>query len=298
VAVFEGESGPDLAAAAERFGVDIPVLEAVEASASPGAVRGVPLPNGRFGWVVGVGSGRPDQWRTAGAALARAVHERLGDSDDGETEFGDLGEASEWDYLQVQLPAEASSGLVSSLTLGLALGGYRFRVTAKPVPPRLRKVLLVPASEGAEDELREQVRLSREWAAATALARDLANAPSNVKDPAWLAGTAAELAGSVPGLKATVRNEKWLAEHGFGGILAVGGGSSRPPALLELSYQPENAEGPHLVLVGKGITFDTGGISLKPADGMHLMRTDMSGGAAVIGALLSIARLELPIRVT
>mgnify|MGYP001164405186 CR=1 FL=1 len=298
VAVFEGESGPDLAAAAERFGVDIPVLEAVEASASPGAVRGVPLPNGRFGWVVGVGSGRPDQWRTAGAALARAVHERLGDSDDGETEFGDLGEAPEWDYLQVQLPAEASSGLVSSLTLGLALGGYRFRVTAKPVPPRLRKVLLVPASEGAEDELREQVRLSREWAAATALARDLANAPSNVKDPAWLAGTAAELAGSVPGLKATVRNEKWLAEHGFGGILAVGGGSSRPPALLELSYQPENAEGPHLVLVGKGITFDTGGISLKPADGMHLMRTDMSGGAAVIGALLSIARLELPIRVT
>lgn len=135
-------------------------------------------------------------------------------------------------------------------------------------------------------------------ASATSLARDLVNAPSNVKDPDWLTARAAELAESTPGLEAVVRDEKWLDERGFGGVLAVGGGSSRPPRLLELSYAPTGARGRHLVLVGKGITFDTGGISLKPADGMHLMRTDMAGGAAVIGAMLAIAHLELPIRVT
>jgi leucyl aminopeptidase len=100
-----------------------------------------------------------------------------------------------------------------------------------------------------------------------------------------------------------VRDENWLAEHGFGGVLAVGGGSARPPRLLELTWQPPelspgmNADR-HLVLIGKGITFDTGGISIKPADGMHLMRTDMSGGAAVIATLLAVGQLTLPLRVT
>ena len=134
---------------------------------------------------------------------------------------------------------------------------------------------------------------------ATGLARDLANTPSDFKDPSWLAGTAARLAATVAGLQATVRDELWLAEHGFGGVLAVGGGSARPPRLLELAWQPAGVTADnHLVLVGKGITFDTGGISIKPADGMHLMRTDMSGGAAVIAALLAVGQLQLPLRVT
>ncbi|WP_188985340.1 leucyl aminopeptidase [Saccharopolyspora thermophila] len=297
VAVADGESGPELAPAAEQFDVDVAVLQAVGASAGAGDVRSVPLPAGGVGWVVGVGSGEPVRWRSAGAALARAVRERLGEAVESEEEVGDLGEASA-DYLQVRLPDGADGDVVSALTLGLALGGYRFRVTAQPTPPRLRKVLLV-APEGADvAALGEQVRRTRELAAATALARDLANAPSNIKDPAWFTGVAADLAAGVDGLDAVVRDEKWLAGNGFGGILAVGGGSSRPPRLLELTYRPGDAAGPHLVLVGKGITFDTGGISLKPAEGMHLMRTDMSGGAAVIAALLSIARLRLPIRVT
>jgi leucyl aminopeptidase len=137
-------------------------------------------------------------------------------------------------------------------------------------------------------------------ARATGLARDLANTPSGHKDPAWLAGTAARLAATVPGLQATVRDQRWLAEHGFGGVLAVGGGSARPPRLLELAWCPAevmNTE-EHLVLVGKGITFDTGGISIKPADNMHLMRTDMSGGAAVIAALLAVGQLKLPLQLT
>src|SRR5699024_4640832 len=101
-----------------------------------------------------------------------------------------------------------------------------------------------------------------------------------------------------PGLEAVVRDEKWLDERGFGGVLAVGGGSSRPPRLLELSCAPTGARGRHLVLVGKGITFDTGGVSLRPADGRKLMSIGMAGGAAVFGARMASAHLELPIRVT
>jgi leucyl aminopeptidase len=120
-----------------------------------------------------------------------------------------------------------------------------------------------------------------------------------VKNPAWLVDTAARLAADVPGLAATVWSVDRLAAEGFGGVLAVGGGSASPPELLRLDWTPELPADPrHLVLVGKGITFDTGGLSIKPADGMHLMRTDMAGGGAVIAALLAIARLALPIRVT
>src|SRR5439155_23472178 len=100
-----------------------------------------------------------------------------------------------------------------------------------------------------------------------------------------------------PRVEVTVRDEKWLAAQGFGGVLAVGGGSARPPRLIELAYRPQGAA-KHLLLVGKGITFDTGGLSIKPADGMHLMRTDMAGGAAVIAAIRGIAALEMPVRVT
>jgi leucyl aminopeptidase len=122
--------------------------------------------------------------------------------------------------------------------------------------------------------------------------------PSNVKDPSWLAAAAVKAGRAVPGLQVEVRDEKWLAEQRFGGVLAVGGGSSRPPRFVELTWPGTDAGQPHLVLVGKGITFDTGGISIKPADGMHLMRTDMSGGAAVIAALVGIAKQSLPVRVT
>jgi leucyl aminopeptidase len=132
------------------------------------------------------------------------------------------------------------------------------------------------------------------------LTRDLANMPSNVKDPAWLAAAATKATADVTGLTVIVRDEKWLADQGFGGVLAVGGGSASPPRLIELSWQPPagRAKLPHLVLIGKGVTFDTGGISIKRPDGMHMMRTDMAGAAAVIAAVRGIAALKLPVRVT
>ncbi len=194
--------------------------------------------------------------------------------------------------MQLELPSSVGPDEVSELVCGLRLGGYRYAVTAEAAPPAVRTIKLVTA----DPALGEPVRRAAALAQATALARDLANTPSNVKDPAWLARMATRTAGKVADV--VVRDEKWLAEHGFGGVLAVGGGSARPPRFVELSWRPSAKKAPHVVLVGKGITFDTGGISIKPADGMHLMRTDMSGGAAVIAAVEAIARLGLDVRVT
>jgi leucyl aminopeptidase len=193
--------------------------------------------------------------------------------------------------LQLELPDSVGPDEVTELVCGLRLGGYRYAVTTGEAPSTVRAIRLV-TSDAALDET---VRRAAVLAQATALARDLANTPSNVKDPAWLATMATRTAGKV--VDVAVRDEKWLAAHGFGGVLAVGGGSARPPRFVELSWRPAKASA-HIVLVGKGITFDTGGISLKPADGMHLMRTDMAGGAVVIAAVEAIARLGLDVRVT
>jgi leucyl aminopeptidase len=133
-------------------------------------------------------------------------------------------------------------------------------------------------------------------AGAVALARDLANTPSATKSPRWLADEAVRVAGE-SGLTARIWPEAELQAHGFGGILAVGSGSARPPRLIELSYEPQGAR-THVVLVGKGITFDSGGLSLKPNDAMKLMKTDMAGGAAVIAAMSALARLGISHRVT
>lgn len=243
-------------------------------------------------WLVGVGAtgeaGKPSQWRTAGAALVRAINSDL----DRRHESGGRVARS----VQLALPGGLAAECVREFVLGVRLGGYRFVVTGKPQPPQLRSVSLV-VREDEVDAQRGVVARASELAAATALARDLANSPSNVKNPGWLASTAQRVAEGVPGIRAQVHDVAWLAEHGFGGMLAVGGGSVSPPHLIELAYRPRGAT-THLLFVGKGITFDTGGISIKPAEGMHLMRTDMSGGAAVIGALRAIAALRLPVRVT
>ncbi|WP_372672261.1 leucyl aminopeptidase family protein [Amycolatopsis kentuckyensis] len=253
----------------------------VRITGKAGDVQTVPADGPR--WVAGLGDGEPKQYRKAGAALVRAVNAALADDvDHGGKAFR---------AVQLELPEEASGEHVTELALGLLLGGYKFKVTGSDPAPSVRTVRLVTSDPGVG----ELVSRASVLAAATALTRDLANTPSNVKTPAWLADTAARVAG--PRVEVSVRDEKWLATQGFGGVLAVGGGSSRPPRLIEMAYKPSGASR-HLLLVGKGITFDTGGLSIKPADGMHLMRTDMAGGAAVIAATRAIAELGLPVRVT
>ena len=237
----------------------------------------------RVRWVVGVGEGAPGQWRTAGAALTRALNTRIAR----DTEAGRSPERT----VQVELPSSVGPGEVGELVCGLRLGGYRFAVTSEETAPAVRTISLVTPDRALDEPVRRAAVLAQ----ATALTRDLANMPSNVKDPGWLAKMAVRTVGKVADV--VVRDEKWLATEGFGGVLAVGGGSVRPPRFVEMTWRP-SAKAPHIVLVGKGITFDTGGISIKPADGMHMMRTDMSGGAAVIAAMEAIARLGLNVRVT
>ncbi|WP_045740105.1 MULTISPECIES: leucyl aminopeptidase family protein [Actinoplanes] len=220
--------------------------------------------------LAGVGSGDEAAWRSAGAAAVRAA------------------EAAE--ELEVRLPSDAGPEALRGLAEGLWLGGYRYRDA--PKAPRSAEVRIVTARAAEFAATLEQARIT---AAATWLARDLTNTPSSVKNPEWFAGQAVAEAASRPGLTVTVRAGDELQR--FGGIRAVGGGSVTPPRFVEVSWAPAGAT-THVVLVGKGITFDTGGISIKPRDGMKLMKKDMGGAAAVLAATLGVADLGLHVRVT
>jgi leucyl aminopeptidase len=140
------------------------------------------------------------------------------------------------------------------------------------------------------------VRQAQLLAGAAALARDLANQPAVRKDPQWLADEAVRVTTGTP-----VRVRAWaeadLAASGFGGMLAVGGGSVRPPRLIEMSYDPGGAA-PHVVIVGKGITFDSGGLSIKHNDAMKFMKADMAAGGTVIAVMSALAGLNVKLRVT
>jgi len=198
---------------------------------------------------------------------------------------GELGRALQGDRTVLDAAGLAGDRL-SAVVEGLVLGAYRIA----DAPRRLVELA------GADDA--DALARGLRAASATVWARDLANTPASTKTPAWLAAQAARELGAV-GVEVLTRDEQWLAEQGFGGVLAVGGGSVAPPRLIEASWRPRRARaGVHVVLVGKGITFDTGGINLKPGDSMRMMHTDMSGGAAVLAALRLIAQDELPVRVT
>ncbi len=247
---------------------------------SAGSVQMLPRPGetpGRL-LLVGIGAGDEAGWRAAGAALGRAAqqHERL----------------------TVALGADTPSAATRGLVEGLQLASYRFRLTtpAADGDPTLKSVTVLVAEP---DRYAEAVRVAEITAEATTLARDLTNMPSREKTPAWFARRISQAAARRPGLAVRVWEPRELAAEGFQGILAVGGASTRPPRLLELRWHRETADqGPHIVLVGKGITFDSGGIDLKPRDAMKLMRKDMGGAAAVMAATLGAAALDLPLRIT
>ncbi len=182
---------------------------------------------------------------------------------------------------------------IEAFAEGVLLGGYRFRIRSEPDdagPGAVRLLSAEPEVAAAE------VSRATAVAQAVAVARDLANTPSAGKSPQWLADEAVRITAG-RGVDVRVWAEDELAAGGFGGLLAVGSGSARPPRLIELSYQPPNPTS-HVVLVGKGITFDSGGLSLKPTDSMKLMKTDMAGGGAVIAVLSALAELGVGARVT
>ncbi|GMA22377.1 hypothetical protein GCM10025864_01360 [Luteimicrobium album] len=195
--------------------------------------------------------------------------------------------------------AGASDDGVRAFAEGYLLAAYRpERWSGAPDErprPAEQLVLLDPASD-AEPVLVRARRAAR----ATWLVRDLTATPSSTKDPAWLAERARDLATSA-GLDVRVLGPRELAAQGFGGILAVGGGSSRPPRLVVVSHEPEpgdGATGRHVVVVGKGVTYDTGGLSLKPRTAMVPMKTDMAGAAVALAVVLAAAEAGSPHRVT
>ena len=158
----------------------------------------------------------------------------------------------------------------------------------------LDTVTLVTADAGAAAHA--ALERGRTLGECTNLARELSNEPGNALTPRAFAERAAAVAG-VSGLTIDVLDESRIAELKMGLLLGVGRGSAEPPRVMVLRHEPKDAvPGIVLGLVGKGITFDSGGISIKPADKMHQMKDDMSGGAAVIGAMAAIARLGAPVR--
>ncbi|MEV6969949.1 leucyl aminopeptidase family protein [Hamadaea sp. NPDC051192] len=256
---------------------DIPEAEAfltqAEHTGEAGRVERLvrPLSTPSTVFFAGIGTGDEAGWRAAGAEIVRS--------------------ATKATSITVDLTSAADQiAATRGFVEGAGLAAYHANPAKRP--PLAEVTLLVEDPSAAAEALRQGLAVVER----TSFARTLTNTPSSTKDPAWFVdqvGAAAAQAG--------VGVEVWdvdrLRDEGFNGILAVGGGSTRGPRMLQLDYAPDGATH-HIVLVGKGITFDTGGIDIKPAEAMLLMRKDMGGAAAVAGAVLAAADLQLPVRVT
>ncbi|HVM01454.1 MAG TPA: leucyl aminopeptidase, partial [Acidimicrobiales bacterium] len=223
--------------------------------------------------VVAVGVGPPEKvdgeaLRRAAAAFVRAV-------------WND--ERAATTLLAAAPPTLAAADAARAVAEGAALAGYRFTsFKSEPRACRLESLTVV-----AEGEAAVGVERGARLAEAVMLARDLINTPAAEMTPARLAEVAAEVVEREGGLALTVLDETAIAVERLGGLLGVAAGSHQPPRLLEIVYEPPDARGA-VALVGKGVTFDSGGLSIKPADGMETMKTDMSGAAAVLAAMSTL----------
>lgn len=290
VGVVQTAKGPELADGGEdvakAYGRKLrPLLSSLAVTGKSGEV--VKLPTGgaiSSGLLVLVGLGKEpttNAVRKAAGAAARGVTNAAS--------------------VALALPADTPE-LVRAVTEGYLLGGYTFTTYKKNgggdrpgdvvvLSGAARRKEVVAAFEDAQVVSRA-VNGTRDW---------VNTAPGDLTPPAFadavVAATKDVAKGKGPKVTARVLDEAKLAELGCGGILGVGAGSSAPPRLVELTYSPRGAKR-HLALVGKGITFDSGGLSIKPAQGMGEMKSDMAGAAAVVQATLAIATLGLPIKVS
>ncbi|MBA3744858.1 leucyl aminopeptidase [Sporichthya sp.] len=276
--------GPGFTAAGKALGVDLLALAVRDkAKGDAGEIVAIPLMGAGTAeqiLLVGTGDGSPTALRRAGAALARRVRSRA--------------------RLATTVVAKSGPDGVRAFTEGLLLGSYSFGIrSGEPKQENVTAIDLHVAAGRRAEAAGPAAGRGEITADAVCLARDLANTPSAEKTPAWLAARAKSMAAR-SGLEVQIWEPADLRAGGFGGILAVGQGSAREPRLIRLGYTPSDATGdePHVVLVGKGITFDSGGLSLKPTDGMVAMKADMAGGAAVIGAMSALHALSIPVRVT
>jgi len=233
-----------------------------------------------FGPVLVVGLGKRDELDTEKLRVVAAIAAKEAARLEAGSAVWALPESSE--------PAAA----VEALVTGTILAGYRFdrfKGSQDDESPRLENlIVLAPA------ELAGAAETARTYAEAANRARDLQSTPANVATPTFLAERAEEIAAGVETLGIEVLGQAELEAKGMGGLLAVSQGGPQEPKLIVLRYAG-GGSGPTLGLVGKGVTFDTGGISLKPGAGMQEMKMDMSGAAAVLEATAAIAELGLPL---
>ena len=226
-----------------------------------------------------------ERWRLAAAALVRAAGEGRGTA-------------------ALLVPEDPPGGDAASVGAAIAegalLGSYRFDVyRSDPRPEGVDRLLVV-----GRGHWREGLRRGAATAGAAAFARDLVNTPASDMTPRRLAERVHDRLSGRDGTTVEIWDEDRIAAERLGGLLAVARGSAEPPRLVHASYTPpEEGDGagehvPHVVLVGKGITFDSGGLSLKPADGMMTMKTDMSGAAVVLAVVSACAELRVPVKVT
>ena len=184
--------------------------------------------------------------------------------------------------------------LAQAFVEGLVLGGFTYCLSSESQPPP--PVGHVTFFGAAADP--EVLRRAAQVAGAGWYSRALALTPSNIKSPAWLVEQAVDVA-EQRGLDIEVHDAEALRRDGFGGLLGVGRASVHDPALVRLGYTPaKSRRGPHVVLVGKGITFDTGGLSIKPGEAMANMKRDMTGAGVVLAVMDALASLGCPLRVT
>jgi leucyl aminopeptidase len=195
-----------------------------------------------------------------------------------------------------EVPHKVGPEIAAAIVEGTLLTAYRYeRFKAAPAEERTDvDALIVSAHHDLSGVVAEADIVAR----AVNAARDLQNAPPNELAPRHLADAALALS-ELDGVSVEVEGRRGIEQRGMGAFAAVAQGSDEEPALITLRYEPagKEATGPVVGLVGKAVTFDTGGISIKPANKMSEMKFDMSGGAAVLGAVEAIARLALPVRV-
>ncbi len=201
-----------------------------------------------------------------------------------------------------EAPADSPPEVAAALVEGTGLADYRFERYKSAPPdgedsptdaqPKHLERLIISASGALEGTVAEAALLT----AAVNQARELQNRPGNDLTPTALAEHSQALAGEIEALSVEVEGRDGLSRRGMGAFAAVAQGSEQEPALITLRYEGAGAQGPVLGFVGKAVTFDSGGISLKPGAKMSEMKFDMSGGAAVIEAAAAIARLALPVR--
>lgn len=275
--VLVGDDAPMLAPGGEDIeavtGLDLVDLAVTAGfTGAVGESLRVPAPGANL-LLVGVGAATPHDCRRAAAVLIRQLHASTS--------------------IVTTLAALGGDDVLAAVVEGLVLARPTFSMKSGEAPA-LRRVVL--ADCGADQAV---IARALAVAQAAALARALATVPSNIKSPAWLADQA-RLQGGRAGLEVEVWDEKRLAKEGFGGVLGVGSGSATPPRFVRMSYTPPKARRstPHIVLVGKGITFDTGGLSIKPAEGMLTMKRDMTGAGVVLSALSALSAIDCPVKVT